>query len=423
MNGPRRWVEQRWLVDSAIRTEGVEWDQPRIGFTLRPAGIEGNFDFAEAKSHIQKFSDITRVFRGLAERREARARAAEDCGHLVTARDHYFLAALLYVSAEWPFFEDTQVLKDLEDRKNRCYGCWARLAPHPVERVDIPFNGKTLPAWFHLPPNSAGRRVPLILACGGMDAFKEINVAMYGDKLLERGFAVLAFDGPGQGEAIVNGIQVTEDNWVAAGQALMDWALTRTEIDPERIMGFGISFGSFWMTQIAATQPKMCGCVVSMVCHEPGARTLLERASPTFKARFMWMSGIEDEAAFDRFAQRLDLRPLVAKMIVPWLVIAGEEDDLSPIEHTYHLASLAKGPVSLLVYEGERHSLQALDAKFGGSASSSGPNWYTSAADWLLDRAQGKPLSEFFHYITSAGTPRDRQHPKASAAAGGGGRG
>jgi alpha-beta hydrolase superfamily lysophospholipase len=416
--GPRRWIEQRWLIDSAIRTEGVEWDQPRIGFTMRPAGIEANFDFASVRNRVRKYSDITPAFRELAQRRERLAHRAEAQGFAVTARDHYFVAALLYVSAAWPIFEHNAELRDLENRKNECYAAWSRLAPHRVERVEIPFGDGVIPAWFHLPAGWNGEQLPVVLACGGMDAFKEINVAMYGDKLLERGFAVLAFDGPGQGEALVNGITTTASNWIDAGKAIVDWAVAREEIDSDRMMGFGISFGSFWMTQIAATQPRLRGCVVSMVCHEPAATTLFERATPTFKARFMWMAGIESEEEFDRFAQGLDLRELVEGMQVPWLVIAGEADELAPIEHSYDLAARASSPTPLLVYQGERHSLQALDATFGASASALGPNWYTYAADWLLDRAAGVPVAETFQYVTSNGTVEERVHPKLDPAFG-----
>jgi hypothetical protein len=49
-SGPRRWHEQRWLIDSVIRTEGLEWDQPRIAYTLRAMGVDATPDFAVAIS-------------------------------------------------------------------------------------------------------------------------------------------------------------------------------------------------------------------------------------------------------------------------------------------------------------------------------------------------------------------------------------
>ena len=64
------------------------------------------------------------------------------------------------------------------------------------------------------------RQVPVVVTIPGMDSFKEISVAMYGDRWLSRGMAVLAVDGPGQYESAVLGIPVTVDNWAAAGTQL-----------------------------------------------------------------------------------------------------------------------------------------------------------------------------------------------------------
>jgi len=41
------------------------------------------------------------------------------------------------------------------------------------------------------------------------------------------------------------------------------------------------------------------------VCHEPGCHTIFQEASPTFKKRFMYMSGITDEDEFDAFRKKI----------------------------------------------------------------------------------------------------------------------
>ncbi|MEX2486933.1 MAG: alpha/beta hydrolase [Nitriliruptoraceae bacterium] len=404
--GPRRWHEQRWLIDVAIRTDGLEWDQPRIGYTLKPIGVDATFDFRWVNSQVTKFADITPAFAAAAERREAKARAAEAQGYSVAAREHYYIAALLWASAEWPIWETTDQLVELDDRKNACFEGYARHADHRVERIEWEFEGGVLPAWLHFPPGWSGEQVPAVLACGGMDAPKELNVSMYGDKLLQRGFAVLSVDGPGQGEAPIRGVHMRTRNWVDAGDVWMNELRSRPEIDDDRIAAFGLSFGSFWMTQVAATQPDLRGCAVGLVCHEPGGHTIFEQASPTFKARYMWMADIDDEDEFDRFAQSLDLRELVASMTTPWLVLAGEEDELSPIEHSYDLIARSGGPASILVYEGERHA-------FSGSPSTvHGPNWNTYAYDWLRDRVDGKAVAEAFEWVGGDGSVSRRPHPK-----------
>lgn len=409
--GPRRWHEQRWMIDSVLRTDGLEWDQPRIAYTLRPMGVDANPDFALARSRISKFADLVPVFTSLAERRERLGREAEEAGRTVSAREHYFHAALLYATAEWPIWETTQKLIELDDRKNACYEAYARLSDHHVERVEIPFGDSYIPAWYHLPVGYSGGAIQTVIACGGMDAAKELNVNLYGDKLLERGFAILSFDGPGQGEAPIRGIRFTPTAWVDAGNAVMQWCRERPEVDNDRIVGFGLSFGSYWMSQIAATQPDLKGAVVGLVCHEPGCHTIFEMASPTFKARFMWMSGLEaDEAAFDEMVKQIDLGPVMSGMRVPWLVVAGDADELSPIEHSYDLMRECGSPSAMLEYEQGRHALS-----LPTPSVASGPNWLAYSADWLVDRINGLPVEQHIDHVLPDGTIERRPHPKDAA--------
>lgn len=406
--GPRRWHEQRWLIDSILRTDGLEWDQPRVAYTLRPMGIDATPDFSLARSRITKFADITPVFTELADRRERLAVAAEKAGRDVTAREHYFHAALLYATAEWPMWETTTQLTDLDDRKNHCYASYGRLADHHVERVEIPFGNAYIPAWFHLPVGYTGGAIPAVIACGGMDAPKELNVNLYGDKLLQRGFAILSFDGPGQGESPIRGIEFTPTSWVDAGEVILQWCEGRDEVDSDRVVGFGLSFGSYWMSQIAASQPTLKGVAVGLVCHEPGGHMIFEMASPSFKARYMWMSGLEhDEAAFDAMAQEIDLRPVMGDMQVPWLIVAGDEDELSPIEHSYALARDCSSPSPMLVYQQGRHALS-----LPTPSVALGPNWLTYSADWLVERVEGVPAENYVDYVLPSGVIERRPHPK-----------
>jgi dipeptidyl aminopeptidase/acylaminoacyl peptidase len=223
-----------------------------------------------------------------------------------------------------------------------------------------------------------------VLAVDGMDGFKEMLVALHGDKLLSRGLAVLALDGPGQGECTTLDVHVTGDNWLEAGRAVFPSLRSRPEVDPDRIAIYGVSFGSYWATQLAASEERVIGCAVALVCHEPGCRTIFETASPTFKLRFMYMAGYEDEAQFDRFAETFSLRGIGARLRCPYLVVAGERDELSPIEHTYRLLQEVEAPKELVVYQGEKHGLNATTASFLG------PDWASHVADWIDDRLRGR---------------------------------
>jgi len=255
---------------------------------------------------VRKFADIAPVFSAAAERHERMARDAESRGHLVTAREEYFAAAILLTVPAWVITEDDAALRAIYDRMNANYAAWMKYAPHRVERVELPFGSGRFPAYFHLPRGYSGGRLPAVLYIGGMDTRKELVVAQYGERLLERGFAVLAVDGPGRGESPLLGAYVTADNWIEAGKVVMRFLLDRPEVDPERVVGFGQSFGSFWMTQVAATQPRLKACAVVLCCHEPGCFTIFEQACPSFKHRFMWMANLHDEAEFDRMASSME---------------------------------------------------------------------------------------------------------------------
>src|SRR6185312_3411844 len=110
-----------------------------------------------------------------------------------------------------------------------------------------------------------------------------IQVALYGDKYLNRGMAVLAIDGPGQYEAPMIGLYFSMENWMAAGAALVDWIAARPELDATRIAAAGTSVGSLFGPVRHANEPRIKACAVMSLCHQPGWHTIFQEASPTFK--------------------------------------------------------------------------------------------------------------------------------------------
>ena len=399
----RRMTEQRWLLDAAIRVIGVDWDQGRTRSALSACGgLDAQGDFQRVRDRVKKFTDIHREFAQAAERRERLAAQSHSRGHLVEAREHAFVASLLWGNAEWPLFGQSALSREYNDRKLACFQQYMEHAPYPIRRVEIPFGDAALPGYLHLPRDGKAP-FPCLLAIGGMDGFKEKRVAMYGDKFLERGIAQLVVELPGQGEALARGLVVTEDSAVAAGRAIRDWMAGQPDIDLDRIAIAGSSFGSYWATQIASTAEGFRGCGVSGVVHEPGLRSIFELASPTFKSRFMHMSGYRDEQAFDRFAAGFDLRPYAGSVSCPYLVVAGEDDELSPIAHTFDLVSRIKAPVRMVLFEGEKHSVG------GGSASALGPNRTHLIAEWFADRFAGREAEDSYEFVDTRGQVHKRR--------------
>ena len=400
MSGPktRRFAEQRWLIDNTIRAVGMDWDQPRSMYLSSPCGPEANADFAMIRQRITKLADASPVFESVARRREAKAQAAEKDGATVTARENYFMAAVHWGAAQWPIDENDDQNRFYNGRKRECYTKYASLADHRVEAAWIKLpTGQSLPAWFHLPPGYHGGRIPAIVALPGMDSFKEIGVAMYGDRWLSRGIAVLALDGPGQYESPVLDIYFSMAAWMATGTAAVDWLSARPEVDPARIGLSGNSFGSFFGTIAAAHEPRIRAISVSAVCHEPGFHTIFEEASPTFKVRFMYMSGITDEAKFDELRKTMTWEGHAERIRVPYLCVAGEFDELSPLIHTERLMRALPGPKRLVVYQDSRHSVGNVPA------SNLGPFPQILMADWMAATLNGATFPSEKWFVESTG--------------------
>lgn len=400
----RRLREQRWLLDLTIRQVGVDWDQGRTRYTAYPAGLDAEPDFARIRERVRKLGDVHREFAAAARRREQLSEEAEADGRFVEAREHAFTASILWGNAQWPLFGNSPLVLWLGERKTACFDRFIRHAPHPVRRVEIPFGEgrSTLPGILHLPRTGEGPW-PLFLQIGGMDSFKEHQVAMYGDKVLERGIARLALEIPGQGIALERGLFVTHESAAEAGRAVDAWLREQPEFRPGQVVLAGNSFGSYWALQMASAMDGLAGVIGSAVIHEPGMHEIFETASPTFKARFMYMAGFDDEDAFDAWVDGLDPGRFAGDVRCPALVLAGEDDELSPLHHTFALARRIPAPVDLVVYRGERHSIGT------GPAAAFGPNRHHLVANWAAERFAGTPARDRLRVVDATGGVEDRE--------------
>ena len=197
---PRRMREQEWLIDKAVETTGVDFVWPMTRAAMGAIGLEVAPDIMTIRARVKKYADISRAFARVAGNREAIAKRAEAERHEITVRDNYFAAAIFYGMAQWSIHEDdNEENMTFHSKKIQCYERYIERAPHPIEKVEIPFEGKSLPGLLHF-PSGRPRKAPCVLYFDGMDGFKEMLNPLYGNKLLERGMAVLSIDGPGQGD-------------------------------------------------------------------------------------------------------------------------------------------------------------------------------------------------------------------------------
>ncbi len=392
-----RFRDQRWLLDAAVKLLGPEFDQSRLQYYSAPMSPDHRGPVLGLGSLIHRWDDFAREFSRVARRFELQGRAALAQDHEVTAGDCFFSAAVMYGAAQWPLFENTDLNLALERKKTDCFLEFARFADHRIEPVEIPYGDQRLAAYLHFPPGYAGGKLPCLVMVSGMDAFKELQINASADRFLRRGFACLMLDGPGQGTSLTRGIWYDPDRYGEVGSAAWEAMAARPEIDAGRIMTWGLSFGSFWATQLAAAEPRFAACAVMYTCFQPHNWPLYEMAAPSFKQRFLYMTGIADEHDFESVMARMDVTPLSPKLAMPYFVMAGEDDSLSDFGCTIKHLNNVPGPKTLIVYAGEEHGI-------GGSRSSQlGSPFFPLIADWLADRAKGVPLESTYNVVDTFG--------------------
>src|SRR2546426_3096709 len=155
------------------------------------------------------------------------------------------------------FEEVTGTLERWEDwcaAHMKAVGCYRDALPlirPPGERVAIPFEGKTLYGVLR-------GKGPVVVMAPGLDSTKE-ELHAYEDAFLNRGIAVLAIDGPGQGEAEYE-IPICGD-YERAARAVVDWIEERNDLDAERIAIWGVSLGGYYAPRAAAYEKRFKACI------------------------------------------------------------------------------------------------------------------------------------------------------------------
>ncbi|MCG6856928.1 MAG: prolyl oligopeptidase family serine peptidase [Salaquimonas sp.] len=122
-------------------------------------------------------------------------------------------------------------------------------------RFEVEWNGHAFPANLHLPPPQA-RPASLIVVVHGLDDCKEEHLATE-LALLDAGFAVIGFDGPGQGEAFLLERMLWTPAFPGIVPALIDAVSDDPAIDSDRVGSVGFSIGSTWSLVAASRDPRI----------------------------------------------------------------------------------------------------------------------------------------------------------------------
>jgi hypothetical protein len=214
-----------------------------------------------------------------AEYAEEVARRSESAGHALSAHGAYLRASNYWFAASFYVLgtKDGTVerMRDLWRRHRSCFEAAAAHAAPPWERVAIPYEGVELEGWLFR-GRPAGERAPLLLLNNGSDGSVVDMWVQGGAAGVERGYNCLAFDGPGQGQALHEQGLPFRSDWEAVITPVVDWALGLDDVDPDRIALHGVSQAGYWVPRALAFEPRIAAGVA-----DPGvidvSRTMTEQ--------------------------------------------------------------------------------------------------------------------------------------------------
>ena len=197
-----------------------------------------------------------------AERAYASAQASEKAGDRVGARGAYFRASNYFRTAGLFLLEAPVPPRLVEShrREVESFRRGAALLDLPPEIIEIPYEGGTLPGYFFRAADDGARR-PTVLLTTGYDGSAEELYFSNAAAALARGYNALAFEGPGQGGMIIDrGIPFRPD-WEAVVTPVVDYALSRTDVDPARLALIGLSFGGYLAPRAVTAEHRIAACI------------------------------------------------------------------------------------------------------------------------------------------------------------------
>ncbi len=253
------------------------WYETRRAFGA--AGYGGS-EFGEVLATVTRITsgDFNSWYEEWNSTAEKVAREAADQlahGHRISARDSFLRAATYHRASE--FFlhgnpRDPRIANAYR-KSVECYKACARLFEPPIEPVEIPYEHTTLPGYFHRVDGSDRKR-PLLIIHSGFDGSAE-EVHVDGARAaVERGYNVLAFDGPGQfGPLHREGLTFRPD-WESVVTPVVDFVLKLPGVDPRRIALMGISFGGELAPRAAAFEKRIAALIANDGVYDYGAANL-----------------------------------------------------------------------------------------------------------------------------------------------------
>ena len=285
---------------------------------------------------------------------------AEASGQHETAK-LAFLRACTYFRTAGCVYLSKPVDPRLPESVGRQRDAFRRAIPYlsaHVETVEIPFEAIALPGYYYRVADDDATRATVILL-DGYDGTVEETYFVNVQAALDRGYDVLAFDGPGQGAVLIEqGVPMRPD-WENVLPTVVDWLLKRPGVDSDRIGLIGASLGGYLAPRAASGEHRLAACIADANFYDlfdaaiaripaplrsqipDGNHLAVETVEAMMEAmmkkptegwalrRGLYVHDVDSILDYIRDTKRYSLKGLAPQVECPTLICYGESDPVS----------------------------------------------------------------------------------------------
>ena len=261
-------------------------------------------------------------------------------GHGVSARNAFLRASNYYRTAYIFMFAlpvDPRVIEGYE-KQTDSFQKAAALFEQPIETLKIAYQNTTLPGYF-IKADASNTARKTLLCTGGYDGTCEELFFSIASGALKRGYNVLIFDGPGQGGALVMQKLSMRADWEHVITPVVDYLLTRPDVDSARVALYGGSFGGYLAPRAVAFEHRIAACIADAALFDPAA--LADKMFPPEIANALAKDDVAVlEPFFNKLQQNTTQRFILGRGM--WVHGAATPWEYFKMFQAYSLADVAK---------------------------------------------------------------------------------
>jgi len=305
----------------------------------------------------------------VAQKNEELAAGFEGEQRKLTAHEFYLRAADFYRRAVvYMPDSDPRMLPTYKKLEENFDKAWS-VVPPPFERVQIPYEGHMLPALFWPGRGKAGSRLPVVYNYGGADGILLRGEDGGAGQYMRRGMSFIDVDGPGHGGMLRYHKLYAPPDSERVAKAVIDYLVTRPDVDPERIGLHGSSLGGYSGPRCATGEKR-----IKAVAVWSGAYNLIDDIFdyyPPIQDRLRWLMGAKDLQEAREKIKEFTLIGRAQKIDCPLLVGYSRDDRVMDPRGALNLYENAVNSPDRSMVDGVGHGEKRFDRR-------------TYLADWFM---------------------------------------